>query len=148
MAPLTDDDDEPLPLCVQGGHLRLEPAVDGDQDFDPAEVTRLIGLEPTWTRHRLDDGVPPYTASGWWIDLPRRAEFNTEVLVREILDIIEPHASGLAQARRRFGLSAGIYICVEVYQMLGSPRLQLPATTLRRLAALDVWLDCEQDLFY
>jgi hypothetical protein len=72
VAPLTDDDDEPLPLRVQGGHL--------------------------------------------------------------------------AQARRRFGLSAGIYI--YVYQMAGSPRLQLPAPTLRRLAALDVWLDCEQEILY
>jgi hypothetical protein len=74
------DDGEPLPRCVQGGHLRL-------------------------------------------------------------LDVVEPHAAGLAEARRRFGLDAGLHIFIDVYQMPGSPHVLLRADTMRRLAAaLDLLL--------
>ena len=149
MPPLTDDD-EPLPGCVQFGLLRLEAAPGGDDDFDPAEVTRLIGIEPGWSK-RLGDPRRPGTdpvsdVASWRILAPRREELHTEVLVRELLDIVEPHAAGLAEARRRFGLSAGIHIVIDVYQTLASPHVLLRPETLRRLAALDLWLYCEQDI--
>ncbi|MDG6107204.1 DUF4279 domain-containing protein [Dactylosporangium aurantiacum] len=146
------DDDEPMPRCIQGGHLRLEGEHDGNSGFDPDEVTRLIGLEPSWKRRRGEslgaDGRPLAAGSSWRIDVAQRDTTHTEALVRELLDIVEPYADGMAQARRALGLSAGIYISVIIYDQLSVPQVQFRVSTLRRLAALELWFWCEQDIHF
>lgn len=146
------DDDEPMPRCIQGGHLRLEAEPGGDGSFDPDEVSRLIGLEPSWMRRsgelRGVDNKPLAAGSSWRIEVPRRDSTHTEAIVRELLDIVEPHADGMATARRAFGLSAGIYVYVDIYDQLSVPQVQFSVGTLRRLAALELWFWCEQDILF
>lgn len=144
-----DDDAEPMPRCIQGGHLRLEGEHDGNSDFDPDDVTRLIGLEPSWKRRRGEllgvDGKPIAAGSSWRIEVPSRDSTHTEAIVRELLDIVEPHADGMASARRAFGLSAGIFVYANIYDQLSMPQVQFHTSTLRRLSALDLWFWCMQD---
>lgn len=135
-------------------HPGRAPAVGGEHGgnsgFDPDEVTRLIGLEPTWKRRSGEllgaDGRPIAAGSSWRIDVAWRDTTHTEALVRELLDIVEPYADGMANARRVLGLSAGIYIFVDIYDQLSVPQVQFHVSTLRRLAALELWFWCEQDI--
>jgi hypothetical protein len=80
-----------------------------------------------------------------------RPEHDTEVVIRELLDVVEPRAEGLARARQMFGLDAQIVVAVEMHGHsddgrgdVGTPALSLTAETLHRLAQLDVSLDIDQ----
>jgi hypothetical protein len=146
--------------CVQRAYLTVvTPEGGGVRDLDPAEVTRLVGLAPS-SQHRKGDRYGPlqhaWRHSGWKVEVPERDEFDTDVVLVELLDIIEPHADGLARARRVLGLEAGINVVIQMHRvqdpdggedLLTTPALSLSAATVRRLARLDLWLDCDQYIF-
>ncbi|MFF5235365.1 DUF4279 domain-containing protein [Dactylosporangium sp. NPDC000521] len=146
--------------CVQRAHLSVTVAEgSGVRDLDPAEVTRLVGLVPT-SQHRKGDPCGPFQGvwrhSGWEVEVPERDEFDTDVVLVELLDIIEPYADGLARARRVLGLDAAVHVVIEMYRVhdpdsgedvLTTPALWLSAETIRRLAKLDLWIECDQYVF-
>ncbi|WP_327011520.1 DUF4279 domain-containing protein [Dactylosporangium sp. NBC_01737] len=131
---------------------------DDVRDLDPAEVTRLVGLPPT-SQHRKGDRYGPHQRawrrSGWKVEVPERDEYDTEVVLVELLDIIESRADGLARACQVLGLQAGINVVIEMHPVQGpdgeelvtTPALSLSAATVRRLAKLDLWLDCDQYVY-
>ncbi len=94
-------------------------------------------------------------SSGWYVDVPQRDEYDTELLVRELLDVIEPHAEELAHAKQVLGLRAGINVVIEMRSgrdragdiLVTTPAFHLTAATMRRLASLDLWLDCDQYVY-
>lgn len=147
-----------VPLrCVQGAYL-LVAARKGDEvasRFDPAEVTRIIGLTPTRTQ-KAGDSDPADSrvnlASAWAVDVPQRDEFGTDTVLGELLAIIEPYAAGLRHACQVLRLEAGVNVIIELNPLrdadnnlaLASPELQFKAETLRRLADLGLWLSCHQ----
>jgi hypothetical protein len=68
----------------------------------------------------VGSGHRTHRFSGWYLDVPQREVYETEILLEELLDMIEPHADGLAQVRRVLSW---------------------------RLVKLDLWLDCDQYLY-
>ncbi|MFI5851796.1 DUF4279 domain-containing protein [Micromonospora chalcea] len=143
--------------CIQRAYLTVAPAGDADGlDFDPAHVTRLVGLEPTRV-HRHGEALGPRVrrSSGWYVDVPQRDEYDTELLLSELLDVIEPHAEGLAHAQQVLGLRAGINVVIEMRSgrdkagdiLVTTPAFHLTAATMRRLAGLNLWLDCDQYVY-
>lgn len=124
-----------------------------------ADDSQLPGRLRSHRQHRSGE---PYgklgnlrRRSGWYVDVPKRDEYSTEIVLVELLDIIEPHAAGLARARQVLGLVAGINVVIEMIPELGpdgedlrtTPALSLAAATVRRLADLDLWLDCDQYVY-
>ncbi|MFF5219394.1 DUF4279 domain-containing protein [Micromonospora sp. NPDC000442] len=143
--------------CVQRAYLKVAPAQDADGlDFDPAHVTQLVGLEPTRVHRRGEAmGQRIHRSSGWYVDVPQRDEYDTELLLTELLDVIEPHAEGLARARQMLALQAGVNVVIEMHSgqdgagdvLVTTPALHLTVGTIRRLATLHLWLDCDQYVY-
>ncbi|WP_410809091.1 DUF4279 domain-containing protein [Micromonospora sp. 067-2] len=100
-------------------------------------------------------GQRVHRSSGWYVDVPRRDEYDTELLLGELLDLIEPHADGLARAQQVLELRAGINVVIEMHSerdgaddiLVTTPALHLTADTIRRLAGLHLWLDCDQYIY-
>ncbi|WP_326550122.1 DUF4279 domain-containing protein [Micromonospora sp. NBC_01813] len=143
--------------CTQRAYLTVAPVEDADGlDFDPAHVTRLVGLEPTRIHRRGEAvGQRVHRSSGWYVDVPQREEYDTELVLRELLDVLDPHAEGLAYARQVLGLRAGVNVVIEMHSgrdgagdiLVTTPRIHLTAETMRRLADLCLWLDCDQYVY-
>lgn len=145
--------------CVQRAYLTVAFADDNaERDLDPTQVTQLVGLRPTRSHRRGDRYGPDqrvHRHAGWYVEVQRRHEYDTEVVLAELLDVIEPHAEGLARARQALGLVAGANVVVEMYTvrdpggevLVTTPALSLSAATIRRIAELDLWLDCDQYVY-
>ncbi|MEV0810062.1 hypothetical protein [Micromonospora sp. NPDC050200] len=65
-----------------------------------------------------------------------------------------PAATPLHAACQRPQLRAGVNVVIEMHSvrdaeevLVTTPALSLPAETLRRLAALDLWLDVDQYVY-
>jgi hypothetical protein len=102
------------PRCEQRAYLSLH----GSTDFDPAEVGTVIGLVPTRSYRAGDPAPLPHRvrrASGWYLDVPRRDTEDTEAVVVELLDVLEPYVDRIAEARRRWDLGATIEVVTEAY---------------------------------
>jgi hypothetical protein len=143
--------------CSQRAYLTVVPIEDDDGlDLDPGQVTRLVGLEPTRIHRRGEAvGQRVHRSSGWYVDVPQRDECDTELVLRDLLDVIEPHAEGLAHARQVLRLRAGVNVVVEMHSgrdgagdiLVTTPAFHLTAETMRRLAGLHLWLDCDQYVY-
>jgi hypothetical protein len=142
--------------CVQRAYLTFAETDEGC-DVDPDEITRRAGLEPTRV-HRAGEPIGPNgrrrRRNGWYVDVPERDEYDTEVLLCELLDVVEPHAAGIARACRELRLIAGINVVISMHSvrdedglLVTTPALSLRADTLRRIADLGCWLDCDQYVY-
>jgi Domain of unknown function (DUF4279) len=114
------------------------------QGFAPEDVTKLVQLTPTRT-WRLGDPVQRTQLKrkhdGWVFGLPQRETYEMDGLLRELLDAIEPHKEGIAEAAKRFGLeketSLGVYVRGE------TPASWFAADTVHRISTLDASLDID-----
>jgi hypothetical protein len=123
--------------------------------FDPGEVTGLVGLEPTaaWQRgdpHPCRPGLRRF--SSWMYELPQVRTYVTEDVVTMLLDAVEPHAAGLAEACRTLGVRAGIMVVIEMRSRrdedgdvtVSTPAVGYSAGTIRRLGRLDLEVHHDQ----
>ncbi|WP_344615747.1 DUF4279 domain-containing protein [Dactylosporangium salmoneum] len=157
------------PRCVQRAYLYLERNVDvtgppftsGDlalMSFDPDEVTRLVGLQPTTTwrsggPHPVSGTSRPRRFSSWKYEQPEAHNYITEDIVVPLLDAIEPYTDGIHTACRTMGMRAGIMVVVTMHgdrdTVDGEPHVSTAAITytsetLRRLVELDLSLAHDQ----
>ena len=145
--------------CVQRAYLYLGEAEKGSATFDPDDVTRLVGLEPTetWRRGDRHPRMPRRRQSSRWKHEPaRQSTFFTEEVVTALLDVIEPCAAGIAEARETLHLRAGINVVIEMRGVrdpddggviLSTAAITYSAQTVRRLAQLDLYIDHDQYVF-
>ncbi|AGZ38507.1 DUF4279 domain-containing protein [Actinoplanes friuliensis] len=161
-----NDTDTAAAGCTQRAYLYLERdvATDGPpynpaeldlMAFEPDEVTRLLGLDPTATWRR-GDPHPQFPAprrfSGWNYEQPARVTYATEDVVTAMLDAVEPHAEGLVNACKTLGMRAAIMVVIEMQGSrqndgdisISTPAITYSAATLRRAAALDLALNHDQ----
>ena len=113
----------------------------------PEEISAKIGLVPT----KVALAGEPIGRSGkkrevsrWSIEsrLPREAQVDFEAHVKDVLEQLEPSfAIAASLSRQHDGVMELVGYFHESY-----PGLWLDATTMQRLAALGVRLDC--DFFY
>lgn len=135
---------------MQYGELRISGRP-GDDDFDPDEITRRLGVTPRRIARR---GEPPkHTGrlneiSAWLWATPERDERDSEVLVLEVLEMFEPVAGTLAQIRSERGLDLTVGLVIHMFEeqaagggWVPTPALSFDARTVSRLAALGCHLD-------
>lgn len=114
------------------------------QGFSPDDVTEMVQLAPTkiWRR---GDSVQKMDIKrkhdGWIFGLPRRETYDMDGFLRELLDTIEPHRDGIAEAVRQFGLekeiSFGVYLRDE------APASWFASETIRRVSIFDASFDID-----
>ncbi len=107
------------------------------QGFDPEDVTKVVGLQPTKT-WRLGDPVQRTALrrknDGWSIGVAPTETFDMETVLCRLLDIIEPHKEKIIESMSRFNLQGEISFGVFVYGE--TPASYFEADTVRRVAAL------------
>lgn len=143
--------DEDAPWCQQYVELAIET---DDGDFNPDDVTALVGITPTHTARRgevMGNGRPR-RRSTWSFRLGEwRRAFDTEELVCELLDVLDHHRTALAHLPDS-GLSPGLSLVIEMYSvhddegevMVSTPALSLGSHTIRRMADMNLSLWCDQ----
>jgi hypothetical protein len=126
-------------------------------DFDPAEVTRRLGIEPTMA-WRTGEPRPtvrvPYKFSRWLWAAPLVSDGDIEDEVLRVLERFEPFAGVIADLRDQLAISTTEIKVVHkmrgeytpygggfVYPGLG---VGLRHATMRRLAVLELDLDIDQ----
>lgn len=140
----------------QRAELVAYPATETD-DFEPDAFSALLGIPPTTVYRRgevLRSGrARPYSA--WIWKTAERVEHDSELLIQEVLDIFEPLAGRLAEARAEWGLDVQVGLVISMYgsiesnpdgssrAVVSTPALYLSPETLRRLAELGCALDID-----
>jgi hypothetical protein len=113
-------------------------------EFDPAppaEVTALLGLQPTaaWVKGDLVPGHPhaDRPCSAWRIQspLPRTATFEDQL--HALLDILETRADQVRAASKRYGAQL---TCAAYFDSV-NPGFGLAADDVARIAALGLSMD-------
>lgn len=149
--------------CVQRAYLYLQRDVDADQRqlmaFDPNEVTRLVGLRPTEAWRRGDPSSHPSGPrrfSSWKYELPEVRTYLTEEVVTPLLDAIEPHAAGIADACRTPGMKAGVTVVIKMSGdrntvngdlHVSTAAITYPAQSLQRIFRLGLSIDHDKYVF-
>lgn len=82
-------------------------------EFDPDEVTNIVGIEPTTTRRK---GNPIPRCTTW--------KYSTGMIKDEVVDVYEmsssliatlaPHADNIIKAKEKFGLEAVLEVVLTV----------------------------------
>ncbi|MFC3384405.1 DUF4279 domain-containing protein [Couchioplanes azureus] len=124
--------------------------------FDPDDVTRLVGLEPTraWQRGDPHPYAPlPRRFSRWAFELAEVRTYVTEEVVSQLLDAIEPYAAGIADACSTLGMRAGVAVVITMSGgrdtvagglHVSTASITYIARTLQRLAGLGLSVDHDQ----
>ena len=118
-------------------------------DFDPTDVTALIGIAPTsaWARGAID----PVR------DLPRCSlwDFSSETIVDEIVDVydmseavviqLEPAAERIREAITQFKLSAVLEVVLKISmdQTLSTPAIGFSQRVVRFVASVGASIDID-----
>ncbi|WP_436535988.1 DUF4279 domain-containing protein [Actinoplanes sp. HUAS TT8] len=125
-------------------------------EFDPSDVTRLVGLQPTeaWRRGDLRPGrAGRQRFSNWEFGLASVRTYLTEDVVTALLDVIEPHRAGIADACGNLGMRAGVMVVIEMSGNrdtadgsidVSTAAITYAAETVKRLARLDLSVDHDQ----
>ena len=108
------------------------------RDFDPQDVTRAIGLEPTNVWHATNDAVindARMDTVNWSVGREKLALYSTDEAVREVLEIVWPNREAILQYLNASRVSATLVCNVTIWE--DRPVYELAAETMSRLATLD-----------
>lgn len=140
------------PLNLQYGELRISSRPDGP-DFDPDEITRRLGLSPSFIARRGEPRKPTgriNEVSTWVWETPERDERDSEVLVLDVLDALEPVATELAAIRAAYDTNLVVGLVIHMFEQpdsvgrwFPSPALGFDASTISRVAVLGCHLDVD-----
>lgn len=159
---------DPNPSCVQRAYLYLAKNIETGgppysvnelqlMAFDPDDVSRLVGLQPTtaWKRgapHPHRPGSRRF--STWEYSLAPVRTYLSEEVVVGLLDDVEPYAAGIAEACQSLGMRAGVMVVIETTARRDNEDLDVTtaavgysAETIGRLARLGLALEHDQYLY-
>lgn len=113
--------------------------------LDPAEITRLLGVEPT-RAHRPGEArssrgraAPPWRAGTWVLDLKGAAPRGPEQLLGELLDRLPSDPRVWEALRARHEVRLGLAVYLDDWNR----GFSLEPALLQRVAALGLGLDVE-----
>jgi len=131
--------------------------LDDADDFDPDQVSLLLGVDATETKRRGEVLSGGFTCrwSSWVWGTQMLLNADSEDLVRQVLDKMEAARGELAQAREPWRLGAQINLVVYIYGVIeveddavpwadvSTPALHFTSETVRRLAAVGASIDID-----
>ena len=114
-------------------------------DFDPVEISRMIGLQPTKCWKKGDTNTATHrerTASRWSLQSRMPHTESLEAHINDVLAQLSTHPGGVKEASQRF---------CGIMQLVGHfyryyPGLSLDSNTIQGLAQFGLSLDC--DFYY
>ena len=113
-------------------------------DFDPDEVTRRVGLEPTRTWRAGDIRRPGATAakiSCWSLYTDLEQTWDTDRHIAQVIDLLRPHIQSINAVRKELRLEAE-FACV-LYIRSKRPALHFDRAILDVVDALDAEIDVD-----
>jgi hypothetical protein len=157
--PRTEDDATamPMPRRVEQRAEFVLASLDDSGDFDPDQVSLLVGIAATATARRGEVLSSGHTRrwSSWTWATPVLVNTDSEDLVRQLLDRVEAARDELIEARQRWRLGAQINLVVYMYGVIevdddatpwadvSTPGLHFTSETVRRIAGLDASIDID-----
>ena len=147
----------PRPRRVEQRAEFVLGCLDDSDDFDPEQVSLLLGIAATATGRRGEVLSGGFTRrwSSWTWGTPMLVDTDSEDLVRQVLNTLEAARDELVEARARWRLGAQINLVVYMYGVIeveddatpwadvSTPGLHFTSETVRRLAALDASIDID-----
>ena len=111
----------------------------GGRDFDPDEVTRASGLEPTeiWRAPEVTRDTPELDNVNWIVGFRKVPYYSTEEAVAAALDLVWPYRERLTAYVAAHPRSASLECTVTIE--VDRPVYELSVETMKRL----VELECE-----
>jgi len=114
-------------------------------DFDPADITLRLGIEPTRSWKKGD--INPNTQyernhSRWSLNSRLEQTASLESHVSDVLEQLRPHASSVEQIRDE--VEGGLQLVAYFYSVY--PGFSLEAPVLFELGKLKLGIDC--DFYY
>ncbi len=109
----------------------------GGRDFDPNDVSRAIGLEPTRVWHATHKAVindTRFNTVSWCIGYEKLPLYSTDEAVKQVLKLIWPHREPIGRYLRHGKVSATLVCNVTIWE--DRPVYELSADTMQRLSAL------------
>jgi hypothetical protein len=118
-------------------------ALYGDQ-FDPSEVTRLVGLEPTATRRKADP-VPRYTT--WKLSAGKVEGEVVDVyeMASALVERLRPHEQQINEAKRRFSLDAVLQVVLRITtdEAVSTPAIRFTSEVVAFLSVVGGSIDID-----
>jgi Domain of unknown function (DUF4279) len=111
--------------------------------FEPDDVTRHIGLQPTktWRRGDMRTRVRAWGWDGWAIELDPEDSVDLPQMTERLLAILEPFVTAINTARERWGLSSHLSLIALTTDT--SPAIHFVPHVLSSLVHIGVELDVD-----
>lgn len=113
--------------------------------FDPDEVTRLLGMEPTSVAYK---GVPSTRKHSMWTlsggavedDIVDVYELSSSLVAK-----LAPHADMINHARERFGLESALSVVLTITtdDSKSTPAIGFDRSVVAFLARVGAWVDVD-----
>jgi hypothetical protein len=134
----TTPDGRELPLISAMLWLR------DDAPFDPGEMTRRVGLEPTNTYRRGDRGPfeQPRKRDFWGVRVGPNQTLDVQALLRELMDRVQPRLAAIRETCAELGLTPVVSCTIELKSTL-TPVIQLSRGLVQQVAELSDVLDVD-----
>jgi hypothetical protein len=114
--------------------------------FDPTEITRRLGIEPTKS-FRTGDSIRLRsvlrTTDGWIFEIPPRETFDIEGMLRELQQHINVPPAVVKQTCQELKLEVAIECAVLQPVLLSTPDLSFPADFLGWASDLGASIDLD-----
>jgi len=122
-------------------------SLDGD-DFDPDEVTRLLGIEPTSVGRKgskIPGKIPKFNS--WRLSTKNVVDECLDIydLAKEIADQLEPKTAEIVGAIEQFGLSSRLQVVLEfsVNEEHSTPAIGFYKETVKFIADVGAFIDID-----
>jgi hypothetical protein len=116
-----------------------------DAPFDPDEVTRRLGLEPTRTYRAgepIARGIGSQRGDGWLIQVGPCETLEIAPILRELRDRVAVAPSLVREVCADLGLTPAIYCSIELTSRL-APSAAIPPDTIAWVAELGGAIDMD-----
>jgi hypothetical protein len=107
--------------------------------FDPDEITRRLGIEPT-SHYRAGDSAAgrtvPHRRDGWMIKIGPRETFEIEDLLQELQNQVDVTGAAVKQVCTDLQVQAVVVCAIVQPASASTPALEFPASFLEWVAGM------------
>ncbi len=115
------------------------------RDFDPDEVTRMVGVTPTktWRRGEQRAGSDlEWEHDGWLLSIPEETSLDVAPQIAKLLGLLRDHVKSISLARETFKLDAEVGVSIYL-ENSEPPSAHFALDTLKTLCELHADVDID-----